>query len=303
MDEAATAFPWPSPPGVTRRPRWNGRGFDIDGRAVGVLSLEAGASGWSDDLTSLHEEHSSPHHPIDIASRARAVAELRRLVRRRATILEVGCSSGYLLQDVRAALPDALVIGADYLPGALERLARRRPDQPLLQFDLSRCPLPDACVDAVVALNVLEHIADDHAAVRETFRVLRPGGVAVIEVPAGPRLYDVYDKVLMHYRRYSTRDAVAMFRNAGFDVAPPSHLGFFLFPAFALVKLKNRSLLGKPEAEQRAIAIRAVRRTRESALVRGLLALERAGAGVVRYPFGIRCVFTATKPPRLGGCE
>ena len=49
---------------------------------------------------------------------------------------------------------------------------------------------------------MLEHVEDDQAAIRQVYRILQPGGVAVIEVPAGPDLYDIYDRQLMHHRRY-----------------------------------------------------------------------------------------------------
>lgn len=295
MTAADNSFPWPRLPGGGQ-PRWTGHGFEVDGRRHGVLAFAVGASGWSDDLTSFHEEQSSADHPIDLASRRRAVAQLRGRLPPRAAVLEVGCSSGYLLADLRAAFPDAFVIGADYIRGPLEKLAAERPQQPLLQFDLTRCPMPDGCVDAVVALNVLEHIEDDRAAVREMFRIIRPGGVAILELPAGPRLYDVYDKVLMHYRRYAPRQAVAMFRDAGFRVAGHSHIGFFVYPAFAAVKLRNRRWLDKSEAEQRAVVTQEVVATKRSAVMRALMTLEEMCGRHVRYPFGIRCVFTATKP-------
>jgi SAM-dependent methyltransferase len=232
-----------------------------------------------------------------LASRERALRELAHLAARDdAVVLEVGCSSGWLLRDARRALPSALVVGSDYVRGPLERLAKELPGMPLLQMDLTRCPLPDASADAVVALNVLEHIADDDAAVRELFRVLKPRGVAVIEVPAGPRLFDIYDKVLMHHRRYTLAQVTALFRRAGFRVAASSHLGFLLYPAFVLVKLRNKRYLASPEDEQRRRVARSMRQTRVSSTFKVALDLERALGRLIRFPVGIRCVLTAVKP-------
>ena len=76
----------------------------------------------------------------------------------RKNILEVGCSSGYLLSEMKRTFPEAFVMGADVVRQPLFRLARRLPGVPLFRFDMLRCPCPDACVDAVVMLNVLEHI-------------------------------------------------------------------------------------------------------------------------------------------------
>ncbi len=292
---AATSFPWPKPSGASSV-RWTGSAFEVDGAEKRVLTFAVGESGWTDDLTELHEDSGSGDHPIDVASRARAVEAIRGTAAEGGTILEVGCSAGHTLRDLRRAFPDALVIGADYVPGPLEDLGRSMSGVPLLQLDLTRCPLPDRSVDAVVALNVLEHIEDDRAAVREIFRVLRPGGVAAIEVPAAPSLYDVYDQVLMHHRRYTRRGIVRLFEEAGFRVSGTSHLGFFVFPAFALVKLKNKRHMKRPEAERRAMVAASIQSTSKSAVLDALLGLERAAGKFVRYPVGIRCVLTASKP-------
>jgi len=297
--ELARAFPWPSPGPESGAAdvTWTGRGFEVAGKADPILSFEVDHSGWSDDLTVMHEGTSNGDHPVDVASRERALEELRRAAfgAKPGVLLEVGCSSGYFLRDARRAFPDALVIGSDYVAGPLRSLAKRDPTQPLMNFDLTRCPLPDASLDAVVALDVLEHIKDDRAAVREMWRTLKPGGVAVIELPAGPWLYDVYDKVLMHERRYAMRDAQRLFENAGFVVDRPSHLGFFVFPAFAAVKLRNKRYLTLSAAEQRAVVERNIVSTKSSWAMSAAMRLETWGARYAKYPFGIRCVFSAVK--------
>jgi SAM-dependent methyltransferase len=240
-------------------------------------------------------------HPVDIASRRHARTMLKRHVRAapaEAVLLEAGCSSGYLLEELVVDWPESLVIGSDFIIGPLERLATRMSRVPLLQFDLVKCPLPSSHVDAVVLLNVLEHIEDDAAAVAQVARILRPDGVAVIEVPAGPGLYDVYDKHLQHFRRYRLRDLCRLLERAGLEVVERSHLGFFVYPAFAVVKRRNRRLLNAPPEVQEESVVRSIRKSGTSG-TGGLLSLamtleHRLGAWV-RYPVGIRCVVTARK--------
>jgi SAM-dependent methyltransferase len=276
-----------------------GEGFEVAGTREPILSFDVTSPAWTDDRTALHDGTSGGMHPVDIASRERAIGELQRHnMTRNATILEVGCSTGHFLARARATCGGSLIIGADHVAGPLRTLAGRTPKQPLLQFDLTRCPLPDACIDAVVALNVLEHIKDDAAAAREMARVLKPNGIAVVEVPASPRLYDVHDRLLMHERRYSMKGAKSLLVQAGFAIERASHLGFFLFPAFAAVKLRNKRHLDAPTPVQRKLVEDGIRNTRSSVVVDKLMKLETWGARVVRYPFGVRCVLTAVKRPR-----
>jgi SAM-dependent methyltransferase len=296
--ERSIPFAWPDIRGVT--PIWTGRGFLVGGQAQTILDYEAGDSGWSEELTLFHEDAAGEGaHPIDVASRRRARQALKHHVRnpsQNTVVLEVGCSSGFLLQELIDDWPHSLVIGADFISGPLYRLAERLPTLPLMRFDLVKCPLSSASVDAVVLLNVLEHIEDDRAALQQVMRVLKPGGVAVVEVPAGPHLYDVYDKYLHHFRRYTLRDVGARLEQAGLRVVHRSHLGFFAYPAFALIKRRNRRLLNAPEHVQRSVVEQSINRTKNSPVLGWLSALEEGLGKRVSYPFGIRCVLVASKP-------
>jgi SAM-dependent methyltransferase len=294
---ASRQFSWPALQGEA--PEWTGRGFRVGGARHAVLDYEAGASGWSEDLTQFHEDTAGEGtHPIDVASRRRARAALKRHVRAAdgdAIILEAGCSSGFLLEELATDWPETLVIGSDYIRGPLDRLAEKLPTLPLLRFDLVKCPLPSASVDAVVLLNVLEHIEDDAGALAQVVRLLKPGGAAVIEVPAGPELFDVYDKYLHHFRRYRLDEVCALMDRSGLRVVERSHLGFLVYPAFAMVKRRNRRWLDAPEAVQREVVARSISNSGQGPFLRWTTALEERLAAHVRYPFGIRCVVTAVK--------
>jgi SAM-dependent methyltransferase len=161
---------------------------------------------------------------------------------------------------------------------------------------LTACPLPDASVDAAVLLNVFEHIEDEAKAMAELYRILKPGGVLVLEVPVGPGLYDVYDELLHHYRRYSMGAFTRLVRGAGFEVAWRSHLGFFLFPAFAAVKLLNRwRFRGGAKLKREKVAAQ-IAGSRRSGLADAVMRFERALGRRISLPFGIRCLVVARKP-------
>lgn len=291
-------YPFPPSPLLSAPVQWTGQGFVTeDGHALDVLCYDETASNWNVELTRYHEAEAGANHPIDIASRRMAIQSIRRHVASEAPVLlDVGCSSGHLLGELASAFPGAQLIGADFIPEVLRRIAPSMPGVPLVQFDLRHCPLPDASVDAVTCLNVLEHIDDDEAALRHIKRILKPGGIAHVEVPAGPGLYDIYDQWLMHHRRYRMRDLLALARRVGLQPVRRNHLGFFLFPAFAIVKRWGRRKLELPAAEKEAIVTRRIRSTRRSAAFGALIGMEAALSRVVRFPVGIRCVAVLRKP-------
>ena len=281
------------------RPVWTGSDFAVGDARVPVVAYDAGPSGWSDALTALHEdETASGAHFIDVASRTRAVDHLvRHGVAPDAAIMEVGVSGGHLLADIRRRFPDATLVGTDYTLGTLLALAPRSGGVPLIRMDLTQSPLPDAAVDAIVLLNVLEHIDDDQAAMRHCWRMLRPGGVVIIEVPAGPGLFDDYDRELMHFRRYSAPELRRKVEMAGFAVAEQSFIGCLIYPAFWASKKWSR-LRAKPtstgsESSRVRTAIRATAKANGPGHW-----LMRAEAGLARrlpLPFGIRCVIVGRK--------
>lgn len=291
-------FKFPRPTKAEAEFHWDGRWFvGAEGEQASILSYSETQSNWSDDLTNLHEQEAGRNHPIDRASRALAIRSLKSFVNFSAPIvLEIGCSSGFLLEELICQLPEAAIIGADYIEPVLQRLAKRLPEVPILQFDLRSCPLPDKCVDAVVCLNVLEHIDDDTAAIRHIARILKPGGIAHIEVPSGPYLYDVYDELLMHHRRYRMAGLVRLVRSTGLEVVRKTHLGFFVFPAFAATKLANRWRQRTPTMPKKDMVASRIRKTSGNPVFRFFLSVENYLGRWVGFPFGIRCVLVVRKP-------
>lgn len=278
-------------------PVWNGGAFVRSGRSTRILAYEVGESGWSDELTDLHENATeSGAHFIDVASRRHAVNELKRaLGDRRVSIMEVGCSAGHLLVDLRKSMPNAALTGGDYTMGTLIKLGARMPDIPLVRFNLADSPLPSNSYDAMVLLNVLEHIEDDVSAVKHIARMLKPGAVAVIEVPAGPELFDDYDRELKHFRRYRLQGLCDVIEGAGLKVERRNYLGALIYPAFYLAKkMSQRSPKAAADREQHVTkAIGAT--SKLNPIGHAVMALEEAISGAIEYPRGIRCVVTARK--------
>ncbi|MBY0376347.1 MAG: class I SAM-dependent methyltransferase, partial [Bryobacteraceae bacterium] len=179
-------FAFPNPAGGPDAVSWEQGVFRYGDCSTTVLKYAVGDSGWNEDLTSLHEESTSADHFMAVASRRHAIERLNHWLPQEAIVLEIGCSSGHLLQDLQVLRPSLNLIGSDFIVEPLERLSNLLPSVPFIQFDLTQCPLPDECVDGIISLNVLEHIEDDVKAIQQMFRIVVPGGYCIIEVPAGP---------------------------------------------------------------------------------------------------------------------
>jgi SAM-dependent methyltransferase len=145
-------------------------------------------------------------------------------------VLNAGSGAGSLtLKMVDAGLSvtsvDASVRFCDWTRAALE--ARGALDgNPVMAGDLQRLDLPDAAFDAAVCAEVLEHLDGDAAALRELARVLRPGGLLVVTVPANPYRYDWTDQWAGHRRRYTVDMLEERMRDAGFPDARADGWGF-----------------------------------------------------------------------------
>ncbi len=253
------------------------------------------AVNWSDDLEELHEE-SSRSHFIDVWTRRAMLARLGSM-HPAPTVVDVGCSSGYLLEDLRRELPNARLIGVDLVAQGLRRAHENVPDAELLQADACLLPLADAVADAVVSANLLEHVPDDGQALVEIARILRPGARAVIVVPVGPRNYDYYDRFLGHERRYAPGEVARKAAAAGLRVIEDFNLGAPLYPAFWAVKQRNRRTYGKLTGHQLDAKVRGdIARTKDSP-VGGLACRleERLLKLGVRLPFGIRGLTVLTR--------
>ena len=88
----------------------------------------------------------------------------------------------------------------------------------VLEADLGELPFADATFDAAVLGEVLEHVDDDRGALTELTRVLRPGGVLAVSVPANPALYGPSDEWAGHVRRYTRPALIEACTSAGFTV-------------------------------------------------------------------------------------
>ena len=215
-----------------------------------------------------------------------------------AVVLDLGCSTGYLLEDLRQTFPRAHLAGIDYVFSGLRAAQANVARAALLQADAQRLPLVSGAIDAIVSANLLEHIPDDLEALRQMFDAARPGASVVLVVPAGRRLYDYYDRFLHHQRRYGRHELAFKARKVGFEVLDDLYLGSLVYPAFWIVKKRNRVCRGKLSGEplRRQVAS-DIDKTKDSRLGHISTRLEKwLLARSVRLPFGVRELVKLRRP-------
>jgi SAM-dependent methyltransferase len=259
---------------------------------------KAHAVNWSEELEELHEQSSRTHF-IDVWTRRAILARMGPLPAE-PSVIDLGCSTGHLLAELRRAIPDASLIGVDLIAGGLRKAREQVPDARLLQADACALPLAGESVDVAVSANLLEHVPDDGLALAEIRRILRPGGRAVIVVPVGPENYDYYDRFLGHERRYARGELAGRAQMAGLEVHEDVHLGALLYPAFWAAKQRNRRRYGHLQGRALEERVRTdIERTGDSALARTACRMEeRLLALGVRLPFGIRGLTVLARPQR-----
>src|SRR6202140_1858467 len=155
------------PPGASSLPAFQAGWLQPGSERLPFLNYVADEHtvNWSEDLENLHEESSRTYF-IDVWTRRAIIARLAPLPAA-PTVIDLGCSTGYLLEDLRRAAAQTRLIGVDLVAGGLRKAHLNVPDALLLQADVCALPLKDASVDAVVSANLLEHVPADEQALAE----------------------------------------------------------------------------------------------------------------------------------------
>lgn len=143
-------------------------------------------------------------------------------------LLNVGCGPGATSRLAESL--GAEVVSFDFSLEAL-RFTRNRGLKNLVRGDSLRLPFRDSGFDALLCLDVAEHIEDDRQVAKELLRMLRPGrGKLLLSVPADRWQWTSRDVVFGHYRRYTTRSLVKLLQGAGFRLDFITHFNSILFP-------------------------------------------------------------------------
>src|SRR5882762_9384701 len=224
------------------------------------------------------------------AGRRRIIAEFVRKVCRdigkpRLKILDVGCGTGANLQML-AEFGDAE--GVDVSTAALD-FCRARGLSQVRQGAAESLPFADASFDLVTGLDVVEHLDDDIAGLREMCRVLRADGRAVLFVPAFMFLWGVQDDISHHRRRYTLPELKLKLREAGLTVERATYANLTFFAPILIGRLLMR-LSGWRPASENNITIGAL-----NGLLGRILGAESWWLRRMKFPFGVSIICVARK--------
>lgn len=194
----------------------------------------------------VHDEHLERDHWWFRARRRIFARCLERLVPRTpgGWILDLGPGSGVNL-DVLSnhGRLVSLDLSQRSLSTCRQVAAELGASSALTRADATRLPFLDHSLPLVCALDVLEHLPDDLATLREARRVLKPDGHLLLSVPAHPWMWGRQDVLAEHVRRYRRSELRAKVEAAGFEWVRLTYFNALLFPPIALVRLLMRPFL------------------------------------------------------------
>jgi SAM-dependent methyltransferase len=154
-----------------------------------------------------------------------------------ARILEIGCGTGHNLEMLGAfGRVDAVELDEEARAVAEQRLGRAVMNSPLPELAGVR----DGAYDLIAALDVIEHIDDDSAALAAIASRLRPGGKFLMTVPAHQWMWSAHDTVNHHKRRYSKRGLKRLIQGSPLHLDKIGYFNSLLFPLAVAERFASR---------------------------------------------------------------
>jgi SAM-dependent methyltransferase len=204
-------------------------------------------------------------------------------------ILDAGCGTGAILK--RLGSPERN-IGVDLAPEAIN-LCRERGLANVMQGDICALPFEEASFDAVICSSVLYHawVPNIPAALHEFHRVLRPGGLLLINVPAFAFLHSAHDDAVMTARRFTRRELRQLLEGNNFQIRRLSYWTTLLFPLAVAARTFGGSKMGRDfETAEMSFAQRGLAK---------IMRIELSLLKSFSLPFGV-ALFAVARKQRLG---
>ncbi len=201
----------------------------------------------------------------------------------RPCFLDIGCGTGANMMAFSAL---AEIAGVDICPDAISFCQRRKLSVSAVGSALS-LPFDEQTFDVAVCTDVLYHraVPDPVEALREAHRVLRPGGLLFLNVPAYEWLWSSHDEAIHTGRRFTKPEITSLICEAGLEPVRVTYWNTLLFPLIALARLWRRGVSGgesQAESDFQKGSGAAL-----NGLFSAILAVERTLLRAMDLPFGV----------------
>jgi SAM-dependent methyltransferase len=168
------------------------------------------------------------------------------------SLLDAGCGTGVLLQKIHSKYPQARLTGFEYSPEGLNFARKRLPNSEFMTVDLSKQSLGRK-FDLITCIDVLEHISDDQAALRNLLDMTAK--YLILSVPLGP-LFKVEAERLGHVHGYSRKELEDKIQKAGFEIVRTIQWGFPFYNLHRRLanRMPQQATLGRYNARKKLIS-------------------------------------------------
>ncbi len=200
-------------------------------------------------------------------------------------ILDVGCGTGANLEMLsRFGSAEGVDVSAEALEFCEARGLRN-----VRQGEAEHLPYEDSSFDLVTGLDVVEHLDDDLAGLKEMRRALRPDGRALLFVPAFMFLWGVQDDISNHRRRYTLAGLKDVVSRAGFEVERATYANITFFLPILVGRLLMR-LTGYRPASENNLTVGFL-----NGVLGSIFGVEAPLLRYLNFPFGVSIICVARR--------
>ncbi|HET9130442.1 MAG TPA: class I SAM-dependent methyltransferase [Terriglobia bacterium] len=214
----------------------------------------------------------------------------RQLQNSKLTILDAGCGTGFNMLHFEKA--GHSVFGFDYAQEAVSAVQRRE-FQKVVRASITDIPYPANAFDLSYSFEVIDEVSDSDRAIRELYRVLKPGGCLLLRLPAFEWLRSSHDADIGTLHRYTLFEVKEKLTLAGFRIERATYANCLLFPVVGVRRLLKHFGIGVgTDTKPLPSGLRWL-----DPVLRSVLGLEASWIGWnLKVPFGLSAICYAVKP-------
>lgn len=205
-------------------------------------------------------------------------------------ILDVGTGTGVMTETLKRY---GQVTGVDKSEEAI-RYCRARGISDIMHASAEKMPFENGRFELVCAMDILEHVENDVGVLMEFYRILKPGGLLVVTVPAYGFLWTFHDEINMHKRRYDAHALRTAMESGGFEVRKFSYFNSLLFPFIATAKILRKLPVGNSRSRTKSDLVPVPRIVNR--ILEVVFSSESVFLKYMNFPFGVSLMCVAYKP-------